>query len=200
MSEGLAAVRHEVRASLTLTLGYLDVALGEAGGAQSDHLEVALRNAQHLRRLLEGLLFLADARERRLEPRGERVDLARVARRAVAGRRAEAAACEVRLTVAAPRAMLVRGDAEWLALLVDAVVAIGLGTAARGATVAVRLSRSDGRAHLATAGGAPPALAPALALAADVGRAVAHAHGGRWTGRGAELPGQAALAAVPAAR
>ena len=83
----LANVSHELRTPLTLVLGPLQAVLHDPAAQLSGHakeeLDIVLRNASRLARMVNDLLDFTKAEEKRLEPRWQRVDVATLLREAL---------------------------------------------------------------------------------------------------------------------
>ncbi|MEM6786531.1 MAG: response regulator [Myxococcota bacterium] len=82
----LANVSHELRTPLTLVLGPLQAVLRRREGldeAARKDLDLVLRNASRLARMVNDLLDFTKAEEKRLEPRWQRVDVRMLVREAV---------------------------------------------------------------------------------------------------------------------
>lgn len=82
----LANVSHELRTPLTLVLGPLQSVLRSTDGLGDrarDELEIVLRNASRLARMVNDLLDFTKAEEQRLEPRWQRVDVVAIVKEAL---------------------------------------------------------------------------------------------------------------------
>jgi heavy metal sensor kinase len=150
MRQFSAALAHELRTPLAILRGEMELALtGTLSPAEArQKLAVQLEELDHLTRLINQILTLARAESGQIPLVKEPVDLSRLL--AVVGEQMEAMADarDVRLTVTAPPAVLVRGDAGWLQRLVLILLDNGIQFTNAGGSVNAVLSLADGAAVL----------------------------------------------------
>ena len=144
-----ANVSHELRTPLTLTIGPLeDLRARTAGDPTVERwLDIALRNARRLLRLVNQLLDVAklDAGAMKLEPRP--LDLAPFTRGIVAAFSAVAERNGIRLTTTVPDALPGGFDADAVEKILTNLVSNAIKFTPAGGAVDVTLSRENGAAH-----------------------------------------------------
>jgi signal transduction histidine kinase len=163
----LGTLSHELRTPLNAVLGWLTRL--RAGGLdpeiQARGVEVAARNAEALRRLIDELLDLSQITAGRITLEPAPVDLAECVETAVARHRAAARERRVTVHTLLDRAVRVRGDAARLTQVVDHLVDNALKFTPEKGRVEVRLERGGGRAWIVvqdTGRGIPADLLPRL--------------------------------------
>jgi signal transduction histidine kinase len=148
--EFVASVSHELRTPLTSIRGYLELILddevGEVSDEQREFLQIIERNSQRLMSLIGDLLFSAQVEAGRLELELEDVELGVLVDYSVESARPRAAANGVELTGSTTNALALRGDTKRLSQLLDNLVSNAVKFTPSGGTVAVSLTRADGRA------------------------------------------------------
>ena len=112
VDEFVALISHELRTPLTSIIGYLELTLDDANltDEQRGYLGVVDHNADRLLRLVDDLLFVAQFEAGQLEARSGELDLAAVARQAVAEAQPSAVEKGITLTSDANIAAPVQAD------------------------------------------------------------------------------------------
>jgi signal transduction histidine kinase len=110
--EFMTLISHELRTPLTSIIGYLELTLddGNLTEEQRGYLDVVDHNADRLLRLVDDLLLVAQLEAGQLVVRRVDLDLAAVARQAVAEVQPSAAAKNITLTVDADVAVPLQAD------------------------------------------------------------------------------------------
>jgi signal transduction histidine kinase len=110
--EFMTLISHELRTPLTSIIGYLELTLddGNLTDEQRGYLDVVDHNADRLLRLVDDLLLVAQLEAGQLVVRRVELDLAVVARQAVAEAQPSAAAKNITLTVDADVAVPLQAD------------------------------------------------------------------------------------------
>ena len=147
----MADASHELRTPLTSVLTNLELLCDRLEGEDEEMVESALRSTRRMRRLVEDLLFLANADAGR-ESAHERVDLGNIVRDAASETAPLSTTHQVR--VEAPAGIYVNGAADELHRLVVNLIQNAVTHTPDGTIVRVRLRRRDG-AMRPGAGGAP---------------------------------------------
>jgi PAS domain S-box-containing protein len=143
----LATVSHELRTPLTSVIGYLEL-LGTGDTPLNDedaqYVEVAQRNANRLRHMVEDLLFLArlDAGAVSLEL-GD-LDLVEAAREAIASARPLAEAKQISVGLDAPGKAYVRADTKRIGQALDNLISNAVKFTPIGGDIQVSVSDPDG--------------------------------------------------------
>lgn len=143
----LANVSHELRTPLTLVLGPLQSVLrtpGEVSGAAKEELEVVLRNAARLARMVNDLLDFTKAEEKRLEPRWQRVDVATIVEEAVADLQPVAKSRDIDLRCEIDSPELAAADRRMFEKIVMNFLGNALKFTGEGGEVVARLRRKEG--------------------------------------------------------
>lgn len=199
--EFLGTLSHELRTPLNAILGWL--ARLRAGGLdpemQARGIEVAARNTEALRRLIDELLDLSQIAAGRMTLERKPLALAECVEAAVARHRATARERRVTLHILLDRDVRVRGDAARLTQVVDHLVDNALKFTPEKGRVEVRLERGGGRAWVVVqdtgqgiraellprlfepfrpGGGDRPASGSGLGLGLAIARRLVEAHGG----------------------
>jgi signal transduction histidine kinase len=197
----IASVSHELRTPLTSIRGYLELILddevGEVSEEQREFLQIIERNSDRLMSLIGDLLFSAQVEAGRLELELEDVELGVLVDDSVESARPRAAANGVELTGSTTDALALRGDTKRLSQLLDNLVSNAVKFTPSGGTVAVSLTRADGRAVIEvsdTGTGIAPedqarlferfyrtsnaATIPGTGLGLSIAKVIVEAHGG----------------------
>lgn len=147
----LADISHELRTPLTVIQGDLQAILDGVYPLEMAQVAGLYDETRLLTRLVEDLhdLALADAGQLRLQR--EPVDLAALARAAVAQFAPVAEAAGVKLTLEIGATPTVTGDADRLAQVLRNLLSNALRHTPAGGTIAVRVMQADDRAQLAVA-------------------------------------------------
>ena len=152
-----ANVSHELRTPLTLTIGPLEDLRARAGGDQQVErwLEIALRNARRLLRLVNQILDVAklEAGAMRLEPRP--LDLAPFTRGVVAAFAPVAERKGIRLTVETPGQLLGGFDADAVEKVLTNLLSNAIKFTPSGGTVGVALTREGESVRVAVRDSGP---------------------------------------------
>jgi two-component system, OmpR family, phosphate regulon sensor histidine kinase PhoR len=222
--EFLATISHELRTPLTSIQGYTDLLTEDAdlsAGVRRNAVSVIQRNAERLRRLVDDVQFIAQARAETLSMRSGPVQLDRVVAECVEWAGPRAGELGLQLTVHTDPIELADGDSGRLVQAVDHLVANALAYTERGGRVAVRLTRDGDSAVIEVAdtgvgldeadrarlferffraSSAVDAAVPGVGLGLSIVQAIVDLHGGRVTV--ASAPGQGATFTVllPVAR
>jgi signal transduction histidine kinase len=151
--EFVAMVSHDLRTPLTSIIGFLDLTLDEKSGAlnkdQRSYLEIAARNAERLRRLVDDLLFIARLQAGKLQIMPAELDLAELARQAVEEARPQAEARGVELALATEPTPTISGERNRLLQLVDNLISNALKFTPEGGRVEVSAYPVDDAIRLA---------------------------------------------------
>jgi signal transduction histidine kinase len=162
--EFLGTLSHELRTPLNAILGWLTRL--RAGGLDTETqvrgLEVAARNAEALRRLIDELLDLSQITAGQMTLARERVALAPCIEAAVARHRVAARERRVGVHTLLDRDVHVRGDTDRLTQVVDYVVESAVEATPEKGQVEVRLERAGGRAWIVVRDGGPGTAADRL--------------------------------------
>ncbi len=142
--EFVALVSHELRTPLTAIQGYtelvLDGTMGEVNDEQRAMLTAVDRSSARLFRLINDLLFVAQVNAGTLSVAIEDVDLATVAREAVADARPRAAAAEVTLDLVFDLTPTVRADPVRLGQVFDNLISNAIKFTPPGGRVGLTIS------------------------------------------------------------
>ena len=200
--EFLATISHELRTPLTSIQGYVDLLDDEdlSAGVRRNAVNVVQRNAQRLRRLVDDVQFIAQARAETLSMRRADVQLDRVVAECVDWARTRATDAGLELTVDTEPVTLYGGDSDRLVQAVDHLLANALAYTERGGRLDVRLTRDGDDALLTVAdtgvgiseadrdqlferffraSGAVDAALPGVGLGLSIVKAIVELHGGR---------------------
>jgi signal transduction histidine kinase len=217
MDEFVALISHELRTPLTSIIGYLELTLddGNLTEEQRGYLDVVDHNADRLLRLVDDLLFVAQLEAGQLELRPCELDLAAVARQAVAEAQPRAAENSITLTCDADGAVLLEADKGRMFRMLGNLVSNAIKFTRAGGDVHVSVSHLDGVAWLEVAdtgigidtddqerlferffrtSSVVEQHFPGTGLGLYIARAIVEAHGGSITVRGE--PGEGALFSV----
>jgi signal transduction histidine kinase len=153
VDEFVALISHELRTPLTSIIGYLELTLDDATltEEQRGYLDVVDHNADRLLKLVDDLLFVAQLEAGELEVRASEVDLAAVARQAVAEAQPRAAANGIALTCDADAVVPVHANKRRLLQVLDNLVSNAIKFSPAGGDVRVSVSHPDGMARLEVA-------------------------------------------------
>ena len=152
--EFLATISHELRTPLTSIQGYVDLLAEEdelSPGARRHAFTVIQRNASRLRRLVEDVQFIAQARADTLTLERAEVQLDRVVVECAEWAATRAAGLELDLSVDADAVTMAEADASRLGQAIDHLVANALFYTPPGGRVEVRLTRDGDEAVLEVA-------------------------------------------------
>ena len=152
--EFLATISHELRTPLTSIKGYVDLLTEEeelSPNARRHAVNVIQRNAERLRRLVEDVQFVAQARAETLSMNRSEVPLDRVVRECVEWAAPRAAGLGLTLDVDAEPVTLAAADADRLVQAVDHLVSNALNYTPPGGRVDVRLAQDGAEAVLEVA-------------------------------------------------
>jgi signal transduction histidine kinase len=203
MKDGfLALVSHELRTPLTSIVGYLELLVEDEAEDVSENgrqfLNVIDRNARRLQRLVDDVLFAAQAEAGRLSLDPGRMDLAEVASESVEALRPTAVERGIELRLDARRLPLLVADRDRVGQAIDNLVSNALKFTPPGGSVEVRL-RADERTALIEVSdtglgmsaedrarvfdrffraGATRDSAPGVGLGLTIVKAIAEGHGG----------------------
>ncbi len=203
MKDGfLALVSHELRTPLTSIVGYLELLVEDESEDVSPHgrqfLNVIDRNARRLQRLVDDVLFAAQAEAGRLTLDPSRMDLPEVAAESVEAARPTAVERRIDLRLDGGRLPAVTADRDRVGQAIDNLISNALKFTPPGGTVEVRL-RSDGDSALIEVSdtglgmseedrarvfdrffraGATRDSAPGVGLGLTIVKAIAEGHGG----------------------
>jgi PAS domain S-box-containing protein len=234
MKDGfLALVSHELRTPLTSIVGYLELLVEDEADEVSptgrQFLSVIDRNARRLQRLVDDVLFAAQAEAGRLSLDPRRIDLAEVASESVEALRPTAVERGIELSLEPKRLPVVTADRDRVGQAIDNLVSNALKFTPPGGSVDVRLSGHDGVAVVEVSdtglgmseedrarvfdrffrAGASRDSAPGVGLGLTIVKAIAEGHGGSVSveseeGVGTkfriELPLESSRAASPSRR
>jgi len=153
MDEFVALISHELRTPLTSIIGYLELTLddGNLTEEQRGYLDVVDHNADRLLRLVDDLLFVAQLEAGQLEVRRGELDLAAVARQAVAEAQPRAAENGITLTFDADAAVPLQADKGRMFRMLGNLVSNAIKFTPAGGDVHVSVSHLDEVAWLEVA-------------------------------------------------
>ena len=144
----VATVSHELRTPLTSIHGYLHLVLeGEVGDLtdeQRKFLSIAGRNTDRLRRLVEDLLLISELDADELDFEFHNLDLPALAQESLESARPGATAAGISLELFGDGPMQLMGDRVRLGQLLDNMISNALKFTARGGSVSVRTTHSNG--------------------------------------------------------
>jgi signal transduction histidine kinase len=144
----VATVSHELRTPLTSIHGYLHLVLeGEVGDLtdeQRKFLSIAGRNTDRLRRLVEDLLLISELDADKLDFEFHNLDLPALAQESLESARPGARAAGISLELFGDGPMQLMGDRVRLGQLLDNMISNALKFTARGGSVSVRTTHSNG--------------------------------------------------------
>jgi signal transduction histidine kinase len=151
-TEFIALVSHELRTPLTSILGYAqlleDADLTDVARRQ---LTVIQRNTERLHRLVADLLDVAQHEAGAVELARDRVDLVDIVRGTVDAMEGAAQVSGVAMSQSVPESMVIVGDGQRIAQVVDNLVSNAVKYSPFGGAVEVRLAGADGDAVLEVA-------------------------------------------------
>ncbi len=222
MDEFVALISHELRTPLTSIIGYLELTLddGNLTEEQRGYLDVVDHNADRLLRLVDDLLFVAQLEAGQLEVRRGELDLAAVARQAVADAQPSAAASDITLTVDADVAVPLQANKGRMFRTVGNLLSNAIKFTPAGGDVRVSVSHADGVVWLEVTDTGIGIAAddqerlferffrtstvadqqfPGTGLGLYIARAIVEAHGGSITVRSEPGEGASFSVALPAA-
>jgi PAS domain S-box-containing protein len=203
MKDGfLALVSHELRTPLTSIVGYLELLVEdeaeEVSPSGRQFLTVIDRNARRLQRLVDDVLFAAQAEAGRLSLDPRRMDLSEVASESVEALRPTAVERGINLKLDANRLPALTADRDRVGQAIDNLVSNALKFTPPGGSVEVRLRAADGAAVVEVSdtglgmaeedrarvfdrffrAGATRDSAPGVGLGLTIVKAIAEGHGG----------------------
>lgn len=150
----LASVSHELRTPLTSIRGFIelldDERTGELTAEQRRYLGIASRNSERLERLINDLLFVAEA-DVSLTLESTRVDLRSLAAECIECARPQAEEAGVELVLARGESPALEGDPARLAQLLDNLVSNAIKFSPAGGRVDVRTYVENGHVVLEVA-------------------------------------------------
>jgi two-component system phosphate regulon sensor histidine kinase PhoR len=152
--EFIATVSHELRSPLTSIQGYVELLAEDEERSELDRrwLGIVDRNAHRLRRLVDDLLFMAQAKAQTLTVQRTDVDLAELVRKAVEGAAPGATEHGVELAVSVDGAIVVPNtDADRIGQAVDNLISNALKYTEPGGGVDVRVEARGDRAAISVA-------------------------------------------------
>ena len=218
--EFMTLISHELRTPLTSIIGYLELTLddGNLTEEQRGYLDVVDNNADRLLRLVDDLLLVAQLEAGQLVVRRSDLDLAAVARQAVAEAQPSAAANDITLTVDADVAAPLHADKGRMFRTLENLLSNAIKFTPAGGDVRVSASHADGVVRLEVADtGIGIAVAdqerlfdrffrtsavadqhfPGTGLGLYIAQAIVEAHGGSITVRSEPGKGTSFSVAVP---
>ena len=218
--EFMTLISHELRTPLTSIIGYLELTLddGTLTEEQRGYLDVVDNNADRLLRLVDDLLLVAQLEAGQLVVRRSDLDLAAVARQAVAEAQPSAAANDITLTVDADIPVSLRADKGRMFRTLENLLSNAIKFTPAGGDVRVSVSHADGVVRLEVADtGIGIAVAdqerlfdrffrtsavadqhfPGTGLGLYIAQAIVEAHGGSITVRSEPGKGTSFSVAVP---
>lgn len=153
INEFVALISHELRTPLTSIIGYLELTLDDSDLTEEHrgYLDVVDHNADRLLKLMDDLLFVAELAAGELEVRPTELDLAAVARQAVAEAQPHAAANGIALTSDADASVLLEADKGRMFRILDSLVSNAIKFTPAGGDVRVSVSSADGVVRLEVA-------------------------------------------------
>ena len=220
--EFMTLISHELRTPLTSIIGYLELTLddGTLTEEQRGYLDVVDNNADRLLRLVDDLLLVAQLEAGQLVVRRSDLDLAAVARQAVAEAQPSAAANDITLTVDADIPVSLRADKGRMFRTLENLLSNAIKFTPAGGDVRVSVSHADGVVRLEVADtGIGIAVAdqerlfakffrtsavadqhfPGTGLGLYIAQAIVEAHGGSITVRSEPGKGTSFSVVVPTA-
>src|SRR4051794_20856536 len=225
--EFLATISHELRTPLTSIKGYVDLLSEEedlSPGVRLHAIGAIQRNAERLRRLVEDVQFVSQARAETLAMSMDEVQLDRVVQECAEWAAMRAVELDLELALDIEPLLLEAADAGRLAQAVDHLLSNALNYTPPGGRVAVRVARDGDTAivevadtgvglsdedaaelfeHFFRASSAVDGAVPGVGLGLAIVKAIVELHGGRvevdsCAGAGTtfsvRLPARAALA------
>ncbi|GAA4369788.1 sensor histidine kinase [Nocardioides caricicola] len=152
-NEFIALVSHELRTPLTSIVGYTQLLEDDAELSDLARRQVAAvqRNAERLRRLVADLLDVAQYDAGAVGFARDPIDLVAVVRDTVEAVERTAEEAGVAMSAALPETMVVVGDGQRIAQVVDNLVSNAVKYTLSGGAVQVRLAADDGQAVLEVA-------------------------------------------------
>jgi PAS domain S-box-containing protein len=150
--EFIATVSHELRSPLTSIQGYVELLAEEERSPRDQQwLEVIARNSHRLQRLVDDLLFIAQARAETLTLKRAEVDLEALLREAVEGTAPRAAEQGLDLHLDVAPVTIAHADADRLGQAVDNLISNALKYTPRAGRIDVRLERRGDEAAITVA-------------------------------------------------
>jgi signal transduction histidine kinase len=151
--EFMTLISHELRTPLTSIIGYLELTLddGNLTDEQRGYLDVVDHNADRLLRLVDDLLLVAQLEAGQLVVRRVELDLAAVARQAVAEAQPGAAAKNITVTVDADVAVPLQADKGRVFRTLQNLLSNAIKFTPAGGDVRVSVSQADGVVRLEVA-------------------------------------------------
>jgi signal transduction histidine kinase len=151
--EFMTLISHELRTPLTSIIGYLELTLddGNLTDEQRGYLDVVDHNADRLLRLVDDLLLVAQLEAGQLVVRRVELDLAAVARQALAEAQPSAAAKNITLTVDADVAVPLQADKGRVFRTLQNLLSNAIKFTPAGGDVQLSVSHADGVVRLEVA-------------------------------------------------
>jgi signal transduction histidine kinase len=221
----LAEISHELRTPLTSILSFTELLRDGVGqddpNEQVEFLDVIRRNADRLLRLVDDLLLLDRAETGVLPLEWDAFDVPSVVEAAVATFAPQAEAKRISLESDLGEGLLIAGDAQRIAQLVDVLLSNALKFTPEGGQVTVRATPSDDHWFISVtdtgigvpageressferfyrASNARAARIPGSGLGLSVARAIARLHGGDISISDSDAGGAVLLVALPMGR
>ncbi|WP_243060983.1 cell wall metabolism sensor histidine kinase WalK [Nocardioides sp. SR21] len=149
-NEFIALVSHELRTPLTSIVGYAQLLEDDPGlsGTARKQLAAIERNAERLRRLVGDLLDVAQHDAGAVGFDRDRIDLVEIVRDAVDARTSVAEGSGVVISLAVAERVVIVGDGQRIAQVVDNLVSNAVKYTLSGGAVQVRLAAEGGHAVL----------------------------------------------------
>ena len=219
--EFIGTISHELRTPITSIQGYTDLLLEQQSepDEQRQFLTIVHRNAARLLRLVNDLLFVAQAEAGELEMRMERTDLVEIAAQAVEATRATAEKREVGLTfTSAFEQASVEADPARLGQAIDNLLSNAIKFTPAGGEVGIAVSEQAGQVLITVTDTGMGMTQPELArlferffrtkaaqeksiqgtgLGLTITKAIVKAHGGAITVRSESTVGTSFVIALP---
>jgi PAS domain S-box-containing protein len=146
--ELISVVSHDLRTPLTSIMGYLELAIdddgtGELSGERRDYLDVAVRNAERLRKLVDDLLFVSRVKAGKAGLALEELDVGRIARDSVENALPAASAAGVTLASSCDADVMALVDSHRVAEAVENLLSNALKFTPAGGRIDVRVTGNE---------------------------------------------------------
>ena len=154
--EFISTISHELRTPLTSIYGYVELLLEEDADPlteqQRDHLATVQRGSVRLDRLINDLLFTAQARAGHIDIQKTRTDIVKITRQAVESAQAHAGHKVLQLSVTAPpHAIAIDADVVRMGQSIDNLISNAIKFTPENGRVDVTLTENAGRVSLTVA-------------------------------------------------